>query len=324
MTTTARRRLADLTRDLVLPVVAAPMFLVSGPDMVIASCRAGIVGSFPAPNARTLAELDRWLDQIAAAVDGAPWAVNLVAHRTYDRLDTELARLAAAAPPLVVTALGSPRRAVDAVHGWGGLVLADVSTVDQSERALAAGVDGLVLVCAGSGGHTGRYSPLALVPEVRRRFDGPIIAGGAVGTGGAVLAMRALGADLAYVGTRFLAVEETLIAGDYRRLVVEAGIDDIETSDTVTGVPANWLRRSLERHRSSQPSPRGRPAIDFSGDISADRKAWRDVWSAGHGVGSVTAVEPLAAAVGALSREHEVARAALGGREMQTVAEDVA
>lgn len=308
----SRERFEALVAGLTVPVVAAPMFLVSGPELVIAACRSGIVGAFPAPNARTTDDLAAWLEQIVPAVESAPapWAVNLVAHRTYDRLDDELKVLDTAAPPLVITALGSPRRAIHAVHEWGGLLLADVSNLEQAQRAIDAGVDGLVVVCAGSGGHTGRYTPFALVPEIRRRWDGPLIAGGAVSTGGGVVAMRALGADLAYVGTRLLATAESLAPEGHQRLVVESNIDDIVTSDAVTGVPANWLRPSLKRRDAADQAA---APIDFSGDIAAESKAWRDVWSAGHGVGAVRAIEPIADVVTTITREYRSALAAMAG-----------
>ncbi len=303
----ARARFAELVASLRAPVVAAPMFLVSGPEMVVAACRAGIVGAFPTPNARTMDDLEEWLGEIVSQVGGASgtWAVNMIVHRTYDRLDRELALLADAAPPLVIAALGNPRRVVDETHAWGGLVLADVSSPDQARRALNAGADGLVVVCAGAGGHTGQYSPFALLSEIRGFWDGPLVAGGGVGAGAGVLAMQVLGADLVTVGTRFLATSESRACVGHQELVIGSDIEDIVTSDSVTGVPASWLRSSLERHATN-----GVPmeAIDFSGDIG-ESKAWRDVWSAGQAVGAVRSTESLGEAVDVLAREYGAARA---------------
>ncbi|RJO70790.1 nitronate monooxygenase [Nocardia panacis] len=295
---------AELVGSLRIPVMAAPMFLVSGTEMVTAAARSGVIGAFPAANARTIDDLGAMIDDIARDVDGGAWGVNLIVHRTYDRLDAELALLRSAAPALVITALGTPRRALAAVHDWGGLVFADISTPEQARRAIAAGADGLSAVCSGAGGHTGRYSPFALIAAIREFWDGPLIAGGAVSSGAGILAMRVLGADLVNVGTRLLATAESRAPEGHRRMVIESTIADITTSDTVTGVPANWLTASLSRH-SGQPT-----GIDFSGAI-AESKAWRDVWSAGEGVGAVRAAESVAEVVAALSAEYEAALADL-------------
>ncbi|MFE3257922.1 NAD(P)H-dependent flavin oxidoreductase [Nocardia sp. NPDC059091] len=299
------RRFGELAESLRIPVLAAPMFLVSGTDMVTAAARSGIIGTFPAANARTIDDLRVMLEGITAGADGGAWGVNLIVHRTYDRLDAELALLSEAAPALVITALGTPQRALDAVHRWGGLVFADISAPDQARRAIAAGADGLSAVCSGAGGHTGRYSPFALIAAIREFWDGPLIAGGAVSSGAGVLAMRVLGADLVTVGTRLLATAESRAAEGHRRMVIDATIADIITSDSVTGVPANWLTASLDRHGSRTGGPTG---IDFSGAI-ADSKAWRDVWSAGEGVGAVRGRESIAEVVSALSAEYDAALA---------------
>ncbi|MCP2338687.1 NAD(P)H-dependent flavin oxidoreductase [Actinomadura rupiterrae] len=306
---TDRQGFAELAGALRIPVMAAPMFLVSGTEMVTAAARAGIIGAFPAANARTVDDLGVMIDGITAGAGGGAWGVNLIVHRTYDRLDTELALLREAAPALVITALGSPRRALDAVHGWGGLVFADISTPEQARRAIDAGADGLSAVCAGAGGHTGRYSPFALVTAIREFWDGPLIAGGAVCSGAGVLAMRVLGADVVNVGTRLLATAESRADEGHRQMVIEAEISDITTSDTVTGVPANWLSESLRRHTAAAGSG-GAAGIDFSGAI-AESKAWRDVWSAGEGVGAVRRPETMAEAIASLGAEYDAALALL-------------
>ncbi|MGF6883749.1 nitronate monooxygenase [Nocardia sp. GAS34] len=314
------RQFAELVASLRIPVMAAPMFLVSGAEMVTAAARSGIIGTFPAANARTIDDLSAMLETITAGAEAGAWGVNLIVHRTYDRLDAELALLRRAAPPLVITALGTPQRALDAVHRWGGLVLADISTPEQARRAIAAGADGLSAVCSGAGGHTGKYSPFALIAAIREFWDGPLIAGGSVSSGAGVLAMRVLGADIVTVGTRLLATTESRAPEGHRRMVIDATIADITTSDSVTGVAANWLTASLNRHRALASAPTG---IDFSGAI-ADSKAWRDVWSAGEGVGAVRGPESVAEVVSALSAEYDAALADIGVGTIPELAPSVA
>lgn len=299
-----------LRHNLRLPVIAAPMFLVSGPDMVIAAARAGIIGALPSPNARTTAILDDWLARIAAEIAGSPqaagWAVNLVVHPSNDRLADDLACVVRHRPPLVITALGSPARVVDAVHGYGGRVFADVNSVGFARKAAAAGVDGLVLVAAGAGGHTGAMAGFAFVEEVRRFWDGPLVLGGAIATGHAVRAAEILGADLAYIGTGLIACEESLADPGYKQMVVAAGGEDIVLSPGITGVPANWLRASLiaAGHDPDDMPKARRP--DFA-DAQGTAKAWKNVWSAGQGVGTVAAVEPLAAIIARIGQQYEAA-----------------
>lgn len=282
----------QIAERLRLPVIAAPMFLVSGPDLVTRASNAGIIGAFPAPNARTVEDLDRWCAQIAGRVapDAAPWAINLVCHRSYDRLPAELEVVARHRPEVVITALGSPARVLDQVHAYGGFVLADVAQPRQAHKALEAGADGLVLLCAGAGGHTGSYSPFAFVREVRRWWDGPLVMSGAVADAHGIRAAQALGADLVYMGTRFLATRESLVSDEYRAMVVGAGLTDIVVSAEITGVPASWLKASLAQAQAQRHAPPGGASIDFSGNIAADRKAWKHVWSAGQGVDAVDRV----------------------------------
>ena len=300
----------DLRARLRLPVFQAPMFLQSGPDMVIASCRAGIVGSFPSINARSTADLERWLARISAALTArdAPWAINLMMHRSNARRHQDLALAEKYRAPIVITALGSPREAVERVQAYGGLIFADVIDLRFATKAIAAQVDGLVLVAAGAGGHTGQQSGFAFVEEIRRHFDGLLVLGGGISTGRAVRAAEVLGADFAYLGTRFIASEESMADPAYKQMVVEACGADIVCSDALTGVPANWLRASLEA-AGYDPAHRPRAGAIDIGQSAADAKRWRDVWSAGQGVGSVDNILPVAAIVDELERGYRAAGA---------------
>jgi len=304
--------MTDCLSRLRLPVFQAPMFLQSGPAMVIASCRAGIVGCFPSVNARSEADLAQWLEEITGAVsptEDAPWAINLMMHRSNSRRHADLELAVRYQAPLVITALGSPREAVDAVHGYGGLVFADVIDPRFAVKALEAGVDGLVLVAAGAGGHTGQIAGFAFVEEVRRFWDGPIVLGGGISTGRAVRAAEVLGADYAYLGTRFIASEESMADPDYKAMVVAASSADIVCSDALTGVRANWLRQSLAQagyDPDAMPDPGQIDVIAAAGDA----KRWRDVWSAGQGVGAVDAVQPIGAIVDDLARDYAAAKGA--------------
>jgi len=229
MKPTAGDRFRAFADRLKVPAIAAPMFLVSGPDLVVAACKAGMAAAFPAPNARSIDELEAWMARLNADVSllDAPWVLNIVAHQSYGRLEAELDLIIRYKPALVITALGSPRRVVDAVHSYGGLILADVINVAFARKCVQAGVDGLVLVCAGAGGHTGQLSPFAFIPAVRAFFDGPLVVGGAVGSGRAIRALELLGADLAYVGTPFIAASESLAPGAYKDMVVASTHEDL-------------------------------------------------------------------------------------------------
>lgn len=297
----------DLYAGLRLPVMAAPMFLISGPDLVIAAGKAGIIGAFPAPNARTIEDLGAWLPRIeselAAAGRPGQWAINMIVHPTYDRFDAEIDLVARYRPRLVITALGGPRRALDRVHAFGGKVFSDVINATQARKAVDAGADGLVLVAAGAGGHTGAYSPFAFVEEVRRFWDGPLILGGAIASARAVHAALTLGADLAYVGTRFIAARESLVSDDYREMLVRSGMADIVTTAAITGVKGNWMRESLERSGFDFERVDQAARIDFS-NIQGDNKAWKNIWGAGQGVGSVTQIQSVAEIVDELSTDY--------------------
>jgi nitronate monooxygenase len=291
-----------------LPVIQAPMFLLSGPEMVIASCQAGIVGSFPSPNARTIQILDDWLsiitDALANSPKAAPWALNLVMHRSNLRRKEDLRLAVKYRAPIVITALGSPSEAVDAVQSYGGKVYADVTTIEFARRAASAGVDGLALICCGAGGHTGQLSPFAFIDEVRQFFKGEIILSGAIANGRAVRAAQILGADYVYIGTRFIPTKESMAQPDYKAMVVSASGQDIITSDAVTGVKANWLKASLIQagyDLNNMP-----PAADINFlEAAGDAKRWRDIWAAGQGVGSVNSQQSIAKVVDQLTNEYE-------------------
>ncbi len=299
-----------LFNNLRLPVIQAPMFLLSGPEMVIASCRAGIVGSFPAPNARSTEQLESWLREITETLQenerAAPWAINLVMHRTNPRREDDLALAVKYRAPMVITALGSPRDAVQQVHSYGGKIYADVISVDFARKAAASGVDGLALVCCGAGGHTGQLSPFAFVEEVRDFFAGEIILSGAIGNGRAIAAAEILGADYVYMGTRFIPAHECLAQDDYKQMVIDASGADIVSSDAITGVRANWLKGSLIRGGYDPDNMPAAAEINFL-QAANDVKRWRDIWSAGQGVGTIYKREPIAAIVDQLEQEYRQA-----------------
>ena len=307
---------ATLAGRLRLPVVAAPMFLVSGPQLVTAACRAGVLGTFPALNQRTTAGFVAWLDEISAALtpQDAPFGVNLIVHSSNARLQADLAAVVEHRVPVVITSLGAASAVVDAVHAYGGLVLHDVTTLRHAHKAADAGVDGLICVAAGAGGHTGLLNPFAFVAEVRRFFGGIVALAGGLTTGSDVLAARAMGADLAYLGTRFIATAESLATDAYRRQLVESGLDDVVLTAGVSTIPANFLRPSLLAaglDPDTLPDP-GRVDLDhLTNPSEGDAKAWRDIWSAGQGVGSIVDAPPVATLVDRLLAEYTEAVAGL-------------
>lgn len=318
-TSDARARVAALKARLRLPVIAAPMFLVSGPEMVIAACKAGVMGALPGPNARTVEDLKAIFATIRARVgpQDAPFAFNMITHSSYGRFEDELALVAAYRPELVITALGGPHRVTDTVHGYGGLVFADVNSPAYARKAVDKGADGLVLVCSGAGGHTGEYAMLPFIEEVRRFFDGPIAVGGGIGTGRAVRAVELLGADFAYIGTRFLAARETLISDAYRQMVIDSAMEDLIASRAITGALGNWMRASVEAAGISPDAMRADAKIDFSGDMHSGAKAWKHVWSAGQGVGGVARIEPLAEIVEGLAADYAAVQPGEAGVAMR-------
>lgn len=291
-----------------IPAIAAPMFLVSGPKLVIAAAKAGMAAAFPAPNARTIEELDQWMGEINDTLAQAdrPWALNIVAHHSYARLKEELELIVKHKPPLVITALGSPKGVIEAVHSYGGLVFADVIAMSFARKALDAGVDGLVLICAGAGGHTGQLSPFAFVSAVRGIFPGPLVVGGAIGTGRAVRAIEVLGADLAYVGTPFVAAKESLAPDAYKQMLISATHEDLVQTAAVTGVRANWLKGSLQAV-GIDPDKADTGAPNF-GDPNIAFKRWKDTWSAGQSVDLVQKIEYASDIVGRFVQEYEAAR----------------
>lgn len=294
-----------LSERLRIPLIAAPMFLVSGPELVLACCRAGVIGSFPFPNARTEADLRSWLDRLQAELgdSDAPFAANMMVHPSYARLREEIALLDVYRPKIVITALGSPRRVLDVVHGYGGLVLADVNSLSFARKAAEAGVDGLVLVSSGAGGHTGAMSPFAFIAAVREFFDGIVVLAGAITNGRALRAAEILGADLGYAGTPFIAARESLAPDGYRGMLVASGFEDILLTDAITGVHANMLIPSIRAAGRDPAKLAPKPEINI-GDPQAYSKPWKDIWSAGHGVGQVKAVEPAADIVARFVREY--------------------
>ena len=268
-----------------LPAIAAPMFLTSGPDLVVETCNAGAVGTFPALNPRTTAALADWLDEIATrrAPGAAPFGVNLIVHRSNPRLDADLAAIVAHQVPLVITSLGAVSELVEAVHGYGGLVFHDVINRRHAEKAAAAGVDGIIAVAAGAGGHAGTLSPFALVAEIRAVFDGTLVLGGAINTGAEIAAARMMGADMAYLGTRYLATREAMVEPGYKRMVVDAQAADILYTPNISGVNANFLRPSMIAARLDPDNLPAHGALD----MASEARAWKTVWSAGHGVGGI-------------------------------------
>ena len=301
---------AQLKARLALPVIASPMFIVSTPELVIAQCRAGIVGSFPALNARPPELLDQWLTDIRAAVGDAPFAVNQIVHQSNARLEQDMATCIRHRVPIIITSLRPPGDLVRQVHDYGGLVFHDVISVRHAEKALAEGVDGLILVCAGAGGHAGTLSPFALVAEVRRRFDGPIILAGAIGSGGDILAAQAMGADFAYMGTRFLATREANASAEYKQAIVASSAGDVVYTPYFTGVAGNYLKSSIVAAGLDPDNLplRDKSAMDFGGGAA---KAWRDIWGAGQGVGAIDDVPTVADLVERLKADYQSARTRL-------------
>jgi len=296
---------SSLARRLELPLIAAPMFLVSGPDLVIAACRAGVVGSFPTANCRTLTELDEWLTRIAAAAEGgAPFAPNLIVHRTNGRLAEDTALVARHRAPLVIASVGHPGPIVEAIHGYGGLVFADVASMRHVEKALEAGADGLILLTAGAGGQTGWVNPFAFVRAVRRRWDGPLVLAGGVADGIGLRAAVALGCDLAYMGTRFIATRESMADQRYKAMLVESSLDEVLLTRAVTGLATNMLKPSLRAAGLDPDDLPERGAIDILKDINPEARRWKDVWSAGHTVALIDDVPPVAELVARIAAEY--------------------
>jgi len=299
---------SEWTRRMALPVIAAPMFLVSGPELVIAACKAGVIGAFPAPNCRTIEDLDAWLARIAGETGSgaAPFALNMIVHSTYPRLGAELELVKKYKPELVITALGSPRHVVETVHGYGGRVFADVISPKFAKKAIEAGADGLILVAAGAGGHVGPLAAFAFLPEIRKFWSGTVVLGGAISNGAAVRAAEVIGADLAYVGTSFIAATESMAVDANKQMLIRTDAEGIVTTNAVTGVNGNFLAESLVAGGYDLKNLKPKE-INLAGGPDTAMKAWKHIWSAGQGVGSVTAVEPAAEIVARLRREYAAA-----------------
>ena len=317
--------LPAVLQHLPLPIIGAPLFIISNPKLVIAQCQAGVVGSMPSLNARPASQLDEWLAEITetlAAWDrdhpqqkAAPFAINQIVHKTNDRLEHDMQVCAKYKVPIVITSLGARVDINEAVHAWGGVVLHDIINNAFARKAIEKGADGLIAVAAGAGGHAGVKSPFALVQEIREWFHGPLALSGAISTGDAVLAAQAMGADFAYLGSAFIATEEARASDAYKQCIVDSDSDDIVYSSLFTGVHGNYLKPSV---RNAGMDPDNLPESDatkmnFGGGDSA-KKAWKDIWGCGQGIGAVKAVVPAAEMVARLRREYDAARARLGLR----------
>ncbi|HEX5806154.1 MAG TPA: nitronate monooxygenase family protein [Macromonas sp.] len=306
---------ALLNQNLTLPVICAPMFIVSTPDLVIAQCKNGVIGSFPALNARPKELLDDWLTRIraelAADPQAAPFAVNQIIHPSNERLEHDMALCVKHQVPLIITSLSAPTAIVPQVHAYGGQVFHDVISVRHAEKALEAGVDGLILVCAGAGGHAGTLSPFALVTEVRKFYDGPIALSGAMTNGNAILAAQAIGADFAYIGTRFIATTEANAVDAYKQTIVDSAADDVLYTPYFTGVHGNYLKKSIVASGldPAKLPERDKSAMNFGAADGA--KAWKDIWGAGQGVGNIDDVRPTADVIARLRQEYQAAKADL-------------
>ncbi|MES2302981.1 MAG: nitronate monooxygenase family protein [Pseudomonadota bacterium] len=315
--------LPPLFANLRLPVIASPLFIISCPELVIAQCKAGIVGSFPSLNARPLSQLDEWLHQITETLaahnrdnpdrSAAPFAVNQIVHKTNDRLDDDMAMCAKWQVPIMITSLGAREDVYAAAHGWGGIVLHDVINDRFARKAVEKGADGLVPVAAGAGGHAGAQSPFALMQEIREWFSGLVALSGAIAHGRSVLAAQALGADFAYIGSAWIATEEARADEAYKQAIVDGRADDIVYSNLFTGVHGNYLRSSIA---NSGLDPDNLPVSDpskmnFGSGGNTGAKAWKDIWGSGQGIGAVTAVEPVAARVDRLEQQYREAAAEL-------------
>jgi nitronate monooxygenase len=305
-----------------LPVVGAPLFIISNPDLVIAQCTSGVVGSFPALNARPPELLETWLKQITEALaawdaarpgtPAAPFAVNQIVHRTNERLEHDVALCVKYRVPIVITSLGARPEVNEAIHSYGGVVLHDITTIEHAKKALEKGADGLIAVCAGAGGHAGGLSPFALIHEIREFFDGPLLLSGAIASGKAILAAQAMGADLAYMGSAFIATTEANAPDGYKQMIVESDAEDVVYSNLFTGVHGNYLKGSV-RNAGLDPDNLAQSdasKMNFSGS-GAKAKAWKDIWGAGQGVGAVDDIVPAAERIARFKREYDEAKRGL-------------
>ena len=311
--------LPPILQGLALPVIGSPMFIVSGPELVIAQCKAGIIGTFPALNARPAEMLEKWIVRIKLELDEyqkanpdkivAPFGVNQICHPSNNRLQQDMEICAKHEVPIIITSLQANQMVYDATHAYGGIILHDVTNIRHSKKALSMGADGLIAVCSGAGGHAGRLSPFALIPEIRQFFDGPLLLSGSIATGGAIAASLALGADLAYIGTRFIATAEANAVDGYKSEIIESSGGDIIYSSLFTGVHGNYLKGSIEKaglDPNNLPES-NKDAMNFGSGGNTDAKAWKDIWGAGQGVGSVHSAPPVADVVNELKVEFDKA-----------------
>ena len=307
-----------LKDGLALPAIAAPLFIISHPPLVIEQCKAGIIGSFPALNARPASQLDEWLAEITETLaaynkanpdkPAAPFAVNQIVHRSNDRLEHDIELCVKYKVPVVITSLGARPELNDAIHSYGGITLHDIINNRFAHKAIEKGADGLIAVAAGAGGHAGTTSPFALIQEIRQWFDGPLLLSGSIATGGAVLAAQAMGADMGYIGSAFIATKEARAVDTYKQMIADSSSDDIVYSNLFTGVHGNYLKGSIE---AAGMDPNDLPegdvsTMNFGGDKT---KAWKDIWGAGQGVGAINDVVPAAQLVARLVAEYEAAKA---------------
>jgi nitronate monooxygenase len=305
-----------LARRLSIPVIGSPLFIISGPEMVIAQCKAGVIGSFPSLNARPLAQFEEWLQRLSTELgpDDAPYAVNLIVHKSNDRLLDDLALCVKYKVPIVITSLGARTDVNEAIRSYGGMVLHDVIDNRFAHKAIEKGATGIIAVAAGAGGHAGTTSPFALVSEIREWFDGPLALSGSIATGDAVLAAQAAGADFGYIGSAFIATEEARAVAGYKDMIVESAAADIVYSNLFTGVHGNYLRPSIVRAGMDPDHlPQSDPsAMNFGSGGNTEAKAWKDIWGCGQGIGAVKSVVPVAEMVARLVREYDAARIRIG------------
>lgn len=303
----------SLSNQLALPIINAPMFLVSSPDMVIESCKNGIVGTFPLLNARTSELLENWMIRISeelkqvqeedSSAKIAPWGVNLIVHRTNKRFEEDIELIKKYEPPVVITSLGNPSDVAKIVHSYGGLVFSDVISLDHARKAAKTGIDGLILVCSGAGGHGGTLNPFAFLKAVKEFWDGITILAGAISTGEEILAAKILGADLVYMGTRFIATEESSASEEYRQMLIESTLEDLIYTDAISGINGNYLLPSLQKAGFDIENLK-KKEVDLSFSESK-AKAWKDIWSAGQGVGSVKKISTIKEVVEELKTEYK-------------------
>ena len=311
--------LPPVLQGLALPVIGSPMFIVSGPELVIAQCKAGIIGTFQALNARPAEMLEKWIVRIKLELDEyqkanpdkivAPFGVNQICHPSNNRLQQDMEICAKHEVPIIITSLQANQMVYDATHAYGGIILHDVTNIRHSKKALSMGADGLIAVCSGAGGHAGRLSPFALIPEIRQFFDGPLLLSGSIATGGAIAASLAMGADLAYIGTRFIATAEANAVDGYKSEIIQSSGEDIIYSSLFTGVHGNYLKGSIEKaglDPNNLPES-NKDAMNFGSGGNTDAKAWKDIWGAGQGVGSVHSAPPVADVVTELKTEFDEA-----------------